>query len=104
MQLQEKKLREIENENVARKINEDRIFEPKIEDPLDETIEIIDDPDIEHKKSMFPYEEPTVETADEIERKQQTIDEDFIDLQTKFDHVNDVATEQKKRKEIRRFD
>ena len=53
---------------------------------------------------MFPYEEPTVETADEIERKQQTIDEDFIDLQTKFDHVNDVATEQKKRKEIRRFD
>ena len=30
------------------------IFEAKIEDPLDEVIEIIDDPDIEHKKSMFP--------------------------------------------------
>ena len=49
-----KRLREIENENLAKKINEDRIFEAKIEDPLDEVIEIIDDPDIEHKTSMFP--------------------------------------------------
>ena len=39
-----------------------------------------------------------VETADEIERKQKLIDEDFIDLQTKFEQVNDVATEQKKKK------
>ena len=29
-----KLLREIENENLARKINEDGIFEAKIEDPL----------------------------------------------------------------------
>ena len=49
-----KRLREIENENLAKKINEERIYEAKIEDPLDEVIEIIDDPDIEHKKSMFP--------------------------------------------------
>ena len=74
------------------------IFEAKIEDPLDEIIEIIDDPNIEHKKSMFPYDEWTVETADEIETKQQLIDEDSIDLQTKFDNVNDVAAEQKKEK------
>ena len=93
-----KRLREIENENLAKKINEDRIFEAKIEDPLDEVIEIIDDPDIENKKSMFPYDEPTVETADEIEIKQKLINEDFIDLQTKFDQVNDVAIEQKKKK------
>ena len=98
-----KRLREIENENLAKKINEDRIFEAKIEDPLDEVIEIIDDPDIEHKKSMFPYDEPTVETADEIEIKQKLIDEDFIDLQTKFDQVNDVAIEQKKKKKNRRL-
>ena len=45
-----KRLREIENENLAKKMNEDRIFEAKIGDPLDEVIEIIDDPDIEHKK------------------------------------------------------
>ena len=49
---------------------------------------------------MFLYNEPTVETADEIETKQKLIDEDFIALQTKFDQVNDVATEQKKEKKI----
>ena len=91
-------MRQIENENLAKKINEDRIFQPKIEDPLDEVIEIIDVPDIEHKKSMFPYVEPTLETADEIETNQRLIDEDFIDLQTKFDEVNDVVAEQKTQK------
>ena len=94
------KLREIGNENLAKKINEERIFEPKIEDPLDEVIEITDVPDMEHKKSMFPCVEPTVETADEIETNQQLIDDDFIDLQTKFDKANDVVTEQKKQKKI----
>ena len=74
----------------------------KIEDPLDEVIEIINVPDIDHKKSMFLYVEPTVETADEIETNQQLIDEDFIDLQTKFDEVNDVVAEQKKQKKNRR--
>ena len=49
---------------------------------------------------MFPYVELTVETADEIETNQQIIDDDFIDLQTKFDKVNNVVTEQKKRKKI----
>ena len=91
-------MRQIENENLAKKINEDRIFQPKIEDPLDEVIEIIDVPDIEHKKSMFPYVKPTVETADEIETNQRLIDKDFIDLQSKFDEVNDVVAEQKKTK------
>ena len=97
-----KRLREIENENLAKKINEDRIFEAKIEDPFDEVLEVIDVPDLEHKKSMFPYVEPTLETADEIETKQRLIEEDFIDLQTKFDKVNDVVSEQKKKKKNRR--
>ena len=90
-----KKMREIKNEVLAKKINDGRIFEAKTEDPLDEVIEIIDLPDPEHKKSMFLYVEPTVQTADEIETKQELIDYNFIDLQTKFDKVNDVATEQK---------
>ena len=96
-----RKLREIENENLSKKINEERIFEPKIEDRLDEVIEIINVPDIEHKKSMFPYVEPTVKTADEIETNQRLIDENFIDIHTKFDEVNDVVTEQKKKKNRR---
>ena len=95
-----KHLQEIEDQNLLNKINEDKIFEPKIGDPLNEIFEIIDDPEIEHKKSMFPYNAPTLETADEIERKQQLTGEDFIDLQTKFDQVNDVATEQKKEKKL----
>ena len=90
------RLREIENEQAKRLINEKTIFEPKIEDPLDDVIEIIDLPDIEHKKSMFPYVEPTVETADKIDEKQEIIDTNFIDLKSKFDKVNDVKSEQKK--------
>ena len=35
-----RKMREIENEAIAKNINDDRIFEPKIEDPLDDFIEI----------------------------------------------------------------
>ena len=88
------------NEVLAKKINDGRIFEPKIEDPLDDVIEIIDVPDVEHKKTTHPYVEPTVETADEIDKSQQNIDIDFIDLKTKFDKVNDVANEQKKEKKI----
>ena len=47
---------------------------------------------------MFPYEEPTVESADKIDQKQKIIDTDFTDLKTKFDKVNDVISEQKKQK------
>ena len=49
---------------------------------------------------MFPYAEPTVETADKIDEKQEIIDTDFIDLKSKFDKVNDAISEQKKQKEI----
>ena len=97
-----KRLREIENEQITKKINEERVFEPKIEDSLDDLLEIIDMPDLEHKKSMFPYVEPTVETADEIDTNQEKIDTDFINLQNEFNKLNDVATEQNKTKENRR--
>ena len=98
--LRNKKMREIENEVMAKKINDDRIFEPKIEDLLDDVIEIIDQPDPEHKKSMYPYDERTVQTSDEMDKTKNLIDDNFIDLRTKFDQVNDVATEQKKQKKI----
>ena len=47
---------------------------------------------------MFPYVEPTVETADEIDKRQEIIDTDFIDLQNEFNKVKDVVAEQKKTK------
>ena len=81
-------------------INDGRLFVPKTEDSLDTVIEILDNPNVEHKKSMYPYVPPQVHTADEIRTEQHLIDDDFIELQTKFDEVNDVATEQKKQQKI----
>ena len=63
-----------------KKINDGRIFEPKINNPLDDVIEIIDDPTAEHKITTFPYVEPTVQLPDEIEDKQKLIDDDWADL------------------------
>ena len=41
-----------------------------------------------------------VQTADEIERENQLVDEEFAQLKTEFDQINDVATEQKKQDKI----
>ena len=67
----------------------------KTKDPLEDVFEITDDLNAEHKKSMFPYEPPQLQTADEIRTWQQLVDDDLIELQSKFNEVNDVATEQK---------
>ena len=48
---------------------------------------------------MLPYVEPTAETTNEIDTKQEIIDTDFIDLQNEFNKVNDVATTKKKKNE-----
>ena len=45
-------------------INDGRLFNPKIEDPLDIVTEILDDPDAEHKKEIFPYVLPQVQTPE----------------------------------------
>ena len=76
--------REIENELLAKKINEERIFEPKISNPLDDVIEIMGDPNFEHRKTTFPYVEPTVQLLDEIEEDQKRIDDDFADFLSKI--------------------
>ena len=90
----------IENEILAKKINDGRIFNPKIENPLDDVIEIIDDPNTEHKKTAFLYVEPTVQLPDEIEDTQKLIDDDYADLLNKIYGVNDVLKEQKKNKKV----
>ena len=48
----------------------------------------------------FPYVELTVQLPDETEETRKLIDGDFINLQTKFDSVIDVTTEQKNQKKI----
>ena len=92
------KQRQIDNELLAKKLNDGRIFEPKIQNPLDDVIEIIDEPNPEHKKTTFPYIEATVQLPDEIEDSQRRIDDNYTDLITKINRVNDVATEQKNKK------
>ena len=73
---------------------------PKIEDPLDTVIEILDDPDAEHKKEMYPYVPPQIQTADEIETETTLVDDEFTDLNTKYDEINDIATTQKKQQKV----
>ena len=63
-------------------------------------MEIIDDPNVEHKKTTFPYVEPTVQLPDEIENIQKLIDDDYADLLNKIYRVNDVLKEQNKNKKV----
>ena len=95
-------IKDTENENIelAKQINTSRVFEPTISDPLDDVMEILDMPEPEHKKT-FPYVEPTVELSTRWNRKLWKKNQRWLpDLMTKINKVNDVATEQKKQKEI----
>ena len=98
--IENKKMREIEEEMLAKKINNGRIFESNVNDPLEDVIEIIDEPESEHKKTTFPYVEPTVQLPHEIEDSQKRIDDYFTDLLSKSNKVNEFATEQKKQKGV----
>ena len=93
--LQNRKREEIEQLNTAQSLNNNCLFTPKTEDPLDRVIEMLDDPNTEHKKVMCPYVPPQLQTADEIRTIQQLIDDDFIELESKFNEVNNIAIEQK---------
>ena len=91
---------QIEREKLAKKINDGRIFIPKINNPLDDVSEIMDDPNVEYKKTKFRYVEPTVHLPDEIEDTQKRTDDDYVDLLNKIYGVNDVITEQNKNKKV----
>ena len=54
---------EIDHIKSAQNIKNGRLFVPKTEDPLDTVIEILDDPNVEHKKTMYSYVRPQVNTA-----------------------------------------
>ena len=54
---------EIDHIKSAQNIKNGRLFVPKTEDPLDTVIEILDDPNVEHKKTMYSYVPLQVNTA-----------------------------------------
>ena len=63
-------------------------------------MEMLDDPNVEHKKTTFPYVEPTVQLPDEIEHTHKLIDNNYADLLSKIHEPNHVLTEQKKQNDI----
>ena len=65
-------------------------------------MEILEDPNVEHKKTTFPYIELTVQLPDKIEQTQKIID-DYTDLLSKIHEPNDVLTEQKKQRDIEKL-
>ena len=56
---------EIDHIKSAQNIKNGRLFVPRrsTEDPLDTVIEILDDPNVEHKKTMYSYVPLQVNTA-----------------------------------------
>ena len=46
------------------------------------------DPNYEHKKTTFPYVEPTVQLPDEIEENQKRIDDDFSTTNNTLNKIN----------------
>ena len=54
---------EIDHIKSAQNIKNGRLFVPKTEDPVDTVIEILDDPNVERKKTMYSYVPPQVNTA-----------------------------------------
>ena len=54
---------EIDHIKSAQNIKNGRLFVPKTEDPVDTVIEILDDRNVEHKKTMYSYVRPQVNTA-----------------------------------------
>ena len=63
-------------------------------------MEMLDNPNVEHKKTTFPYVEPTVQLPDEIEHTHKLIDNNYADLLSKIHEPNEVLTEQKKQNDI----
>ena len=84
------------NDRNAYNINKGRLFQPKTEDLLDTVTDILDDPTVKHKKEMFSYVPPQVETAHEIEKEVAAVDDNFKKTKAEYDQINDAATEQKK--------
>ena len=93
--VQNRRQKEIEIKKIAKTINDGLIFNPVIKDPLDDVIEIMDQPNPEHKKTTFSYVERIVQLPDEIEKTQKAIDDDYADLLNKIYGVNNVISAQK---------
>ena len=87
-----------ENWENADKINNSISYVPETEDPLDVVIDILDDDNIELKKTTHPYVPLQVQTAPTIELETQVVDDEFANLKEQFDRVGNAAAKQKMQK------
>ena len=54
-------------------------------------MDILEDPNVEHKKTTFCYIEPTIQLPDEIEDNQKLIDDDYTDLLSKIKRNKEIS-------------
>ena len=84
-------------QKIAKVLNDGCIFNPIVNDPLDD-LEM--QPNPEHKKTTFPYVEPTVPLPDEIENVRQQDDKDHKGLMDKIYRHQDFVTKTRKDKKL----
>ena len=84
-----------EDNEINLKIKEERDFF-KLPDQFEkELVEDLFKP-VEHRKIEHPYIEPQVQDAETKEKETKKEDDEFFDLEQKFNAINNAATEQKK--------
>ena len=90
-----KKRKEEEDNETNLKIKEERDFFEQPDQFEEELIEDLFKP-LEHKKIEHPYVEAQVQDAETTETETKKEDNEFFDLQQKFDPIDNAVTEQKK--------
>ena len=90
-----KKRKEEEDNESNLKIKEERDFFEQPDQFEEELIEDLFKP-LEHKKIEHPYVEAQVQDAETTETETKKEDNEFFDLQQKFDPIDNAVTEQKK--------
>ena len=95
--VQNQRNKEAQMQKIAKVFNDGRIFNPIVNDPLDD---LETQPNPEHKKTTFPYVEPTVQLPDEIENVRQQDNKDHTDLMDKIYRHQDFVTKTRKDKEL----
>ena len=90
-----KKRKEEEDNETNLNIKEERDFFEQPDQFEEELIEDLFKP-LEHKKIEHPYVEAQVQDAETTETETKKEDNEFFDLQQKFDPIDNAVTEQKK--------
>ena len=95
-----KKRKEEEDNESNLKIKEERDFFEQPDQFEEELIEDLFKP-LEHKKIEHPYVEAQVQHAETIETETKKEENEFFDLEQKFDPIDNAVTEQEKQNDLK---